>query len=332
MSKEASLQSKIIIETLDQFPNAYSNTLAQLIYDKNPILFKDKERVRSLIRYYRGANGDNLRNRVSDKSRFRIYDEKKDNPFGIPESYADDYPNFNIHIQYNKALIIADSHIPYHDIKAINIALEKGVKDGCKAILLNGDIIDCYQGSKWERDPRNRTIAQEFDALESFIKILSKHFKVYYKLGNHEERFQSVLRIKAPMLIGVPEFEISNILKGRGCDCEVIYKQKIYFGKLPVIHGHEYGIKASVAVNTARSLFLKTNKSAACAHSHRTSEHSDKSIDDKTISCFSIGCMCNMNPEYAVLNKWNQGFAEVEFDSSGYFEFRNYRVDNGKIY
>lgn len=330
MAKNKShVKSELVIEILRQFPNAYSNTLAGLLFEKYPQVFMSKEDARSVIRYYRGAKGNADRNRVITKE--FIKDIDKMNPFALPSSDAEDYPDYCLPRNDNKVLIMSDIHLPYHSIEAVSTAIERGMIEGCNTVLLNGDILDFYSLSRYEKDPRNRHFALELDSLKQFLDVLETHFKVYYKLGNHEERYQSYLRIKAPELIGVSEFELNNIMKSRGSKAEFIYKQKVYLGKLPIIHGHEYGIGLGGSVNTARSLFLKTNKSAACGHSHRTSEHTETDIDGKTVACWSIGCLCDLHPEYAILNKWNHGFATCEFDSAGDFELKNYKIVNGKV-
>lgn len=326
MSKKT-IKAEVVIELLKQFPNAYSKPLARMLFEKYPQLYKDVEDARTMIRYYRGSAGQEKREKIAIKE----FVKEEYNPYGIPNSDAEDYPDYHLPKHNNKVLILNDLHLPYHSVEAVNVAIDRGVKEGCNTVVLNGDIADYYSLSRWEKDPRNRHFALELDILKEYLDILERLFSVFYKLGNHEERYQSYLRTRAPELIGVSEFEFSNIMKSRGSKAEFIYKQKIYLGKLPIIHGHEYGIGLGGSVNTARSLFLKTNKSSACGHSHRTSEHTETDIDGKTVACWSIGCLCDLHPEYAILNKWNHGFATCEFDGNGDFEFKNYRIINGKV-
>jgi hypothetical protein len=50
------------------------------------------------------------------------------------------------------------------------------------------------------------------------------------------------------------------------------------------------------------------------------------------ITCWSIGCLCGLHPEYAPLNKWVHGFAIVHGESEdGYFEVENKRIVEGRI-
>jgi len=105
----------------------------------------------------------------------------------------------------------------------------------------------------------------------------------------------------------------------------------IYAGRLPILHGHEYGGFGVGGVNPARGLSLKSFSSSLVGHSHRTSSHSERDINDKVMSWFSTGCLCGLHPEYAILNKWNQGFCYIDTDGQE-FAVNNFKIHKGKVY
>jgi hypothetical protein len=48
--------------------------------------------------------------------------------------------------------------------------------------------------------------------------------------------------------------------------------------------------------------------------------------------CWTIGCLCDLKPEYAPYNKWNHGFSIVDADSGGaYGAVYNLRIVDGGI-
>jgi hypothetical protein len=47
--------------------------------------------------------------------------------------------------------------------------------------------------------------------------------------------------------------------------------------------------------------------------------------------CFSTGCLCDLRPAYAVLNKWNHGGAIVTVHDGGEFDVENFRIASGKV-
>ena len=79
--------------------------------------------------------------------------------------------------------------------------------------------------------------------------------RMIYKIGNHEERWEKYMWLKAPELSGVSEFEIYDILNFSKYGVEEVKgKQKIKAGNhLTIIHGHEM-FNSTAPVNFARTL------------------------------------------------------------------------------
>lgn len=254
------------------------------------------------------------------------------NPFNLPESFEESYEHYHVPPQYKNWLVMSDLHVPYHNIGAISECLNYGIQKKIDAILINGDAMDCYQLSKFNPDPRQRSLKEEVAALSDFLDIITKIAPVFWKLGNHEERLEHLLIRNAPVLLGIEEFQLENLLHTRARNIEVIKDQRIiYIGHLPVVHGHELQMKG-VSVNPARSLFLKTKKSALCGHLHQTSSHNEPTIDGKLISTWSTGHLGDPHPKYARINKWNHGCARIEVDDTGNFEVINLRLIGNKLF
>jgi predicted phosphodiesterase len=321
------LSTEIVIEALKLYPNLPSLSLARKIYADNIEVFKSVEAARSSIRYQRGAVGKSQREALADKSHMTEW-----NKYKLPESDGEDYDPFYIDGE-QKILILADVHIPYHDIEAIQVALDYAKDRDITTVLLNGDIIDFHQLSYFMKDPRKRHVKGELDALKSFLNIIRKTFpkaKIIYKIGNHEERLENYLKTKAPELLDVIDWELSNYIpQDLGIEW-VSDKRIIKAGKLNILHGHELRIN-SINVNPARTTFLKTYESSVIGHSHRTSEHTESSLNGEIITCWSVGALCWLHPHWTPINKWNHGFATVRVDSDGYFNVKNRRIINGEV-
>lgn len=255
-----------------------------------------------------------------------------ENPFNLPDSFEESYEHYHVPPQYRNWLIISDLHIPYHNIRAITESLNYGIAKNIDAILINGDLIDFYWLSNFEKNPMKRSVPEELIAVEEFLKVLRGIAPVFYKFGNHDERLIHFLRRHAIVIIGTKESELENLLHLRANKIEWIKDQRIvYVGHLPVVHGHELRL-ANVSVNPARSLFLKTKKTALCGHLHRTSQHNETALDGKLISTWSVGHLGEAHPEYARINGWNWGCARVEVNSDGDFEVINLRINDNKLF
>jgi predicted phosphodiesterase len=308
--------------------------LARIMYGKNKLTFKDTEDARTSLRYIEGKSGTRDRKYVMNKEFFRK-EARSLNPYNLPESDESDYKPF-IFKGHKRIAVFSDIHAPFHNITALTAAINFTKKEKPDALLLNGDTIDCHQLSRFIRDPKKRNFKQELDTFKSLFEVFEKQLKckIYFKIGNHEERYEHFLYQKAGELVGIEEFEFSNIIKARARGIEVISdKRYMQMNELCGIHGHEYIGGISAPVNPARGLFLRSKVSCFQGHNHQTSEHTEPTLTGKMVTTFSIGCLSELHPQYMPLNKWNNGFAIVDLDSNGRnYEFRNKRILNGNVF
>jgi predicted phosphodiesterase len=330
MSKLVSV--KYIEELLEKFPDVATMTLAKKAYKDQPKLFISLENARNLIRYRRGQSGSKHRKRLIDKTHIKelTYDT---NPFKLPESKTEPRETLKLPKSLKKVLILSDIHFPYHDNKAITAALKFGKDENIDAIFINGDLMDFYQLSFHEKDPRLTSIPDELDMAREFFKSLHSHFPkalIYYIPGNHEYRLERYLRIKAPELLDMTEFKLDVILKCGELKVNYIaHGTKCYFGKLLVEHGDK--MKGAGGVNPARTLSLRLKRHAICGHFHRTQENTSKIYDGEVIVTYSTGCLCELEPRYLEINEHNHGFAIVEMDGDN-FTVLNKKIINGKVF
>ena len=253
--------------------------------------------------------------------------------YDLPESYSNDFTPYEI--KQSRVLIISDLHFPYQNNKAVEVALDYGKSKKVDCILINGDLIDFANISRHEKDWRHRSITDEFDAVKSFLKSLRLNFpktKIVYKLGNHDERWEKFLYAKAPEVFDMPEFQLEIILKLGELKIDIVKdKRPIKLGKLTVLHGHE--LMGMGGVNPARAIFTKTLEDTLTGHYHRTSSHSEPTMNNRLINVHSQGCLCDMNPMFMPINKWNLGFSYVELNikTDEYF-LDNKKIVNNKVY
>ena len=318
---------EIVLEHLEKYPDVNSLTLAKIICVKYPDLVVEK--VRSSIRYFRGNKGNKNRNDIKLKQFMRAND-------GNYNIKAVNISTQDFIFPHKKPLIVSDIHLPYHDINAIEIALEKAYKDNVDSIYLNGDILDFYQVSRFTKEGGAMSIKEERDMFFEFIGWINENFDVpiYFKAGNHEERLAKYINEKAPDLAQLPELSLSGFLKLDELDIQFVDgRQKAMMGKLIVVHGHEFGESIFSPVNPARGLFLRAKSTTLAGHNHQTSEHHENNLKNDSMACFSTGCLCQLTPNYRpfAYTKWNHGFAIVEIDEDESFEVSNYRIIDGKV-
>lgn len=318
---------------IKRFPKTSIRALARKLYKDNPELYTDIEDARGRIRYCVGSQGENSRKKVSG---LITKAKRTANPLdGFPEGdkyFKDGWSP--ISLGGAKVAVLSDLHVPYHDKEACLAAIKHAKKQGCTDVLINGDFLDIHNMSKFCKDPRKKNFAQELKYGKDILNRIRDTFSgdITLKLGNHDERYEHFLYNKAAELLDVEDFEMDRLLRLDEIGVRYVKdKRRIKLGKLWVIHGHELPRGISDPVNPARGLYLRTKTTSLCGHWHRTSEHTETSMDEEMVTCWSTGCLCDLRPEYSPINKWNHGFAIVTVEASGDFEVDNYRILNGKV-
>lgn len=311
------------------YPGLLDTQLARKLTYARPDIFPDFEQARDSVKYVRGHHGQDKR-----EVRERLGKEKYFTPgnIKIPPAKIIDRTPVQLPESCKNILILPDIHCPFHDSEALLIALEYGYQKNIDTIVLNGDYVDFHKISYFGRKRQDFRLGDEVELSRNLLKELRKNFsgKIYYLKGNHEIRLERLLEGCSDELIGIPEFEIKYILHCIEHEIEVIDDERlVMIGKLPIHHGHYVFKGRSIPVNPARTAYLKTKSSILCSHLHRTSEHSETDMTGKMDTCWSTGCLCELNPSYdPIVTKWNLGFARVRIiDEDG-----NYRVSNKRIY
>jgi UDP-2,3-diacylglucosamine pyrophosphatase LpxH len=323
------------VQYLKDHPTMPLLTLAKLMHKEEPKVFTDVEQTRRMLRGYTGAGGKTTRidpdkhgtRRVKGVSGADAWKEM------MPESQHESLEPWVCPKSIRSILILSDVHIPYHSEAAVRLAIQHGIDNNVDAVLLNGDIMDMYSASQHEKDPRKRDLKNEIEQTKQFLSMLRKAFDgkpIYYRAANHEYRLERYLMKYAEILLGMPEFELPNLLGLRTLGIEYIRPQvPMHLGKLTVLHGDEY--RGSGGVNPARWLSLRTGDNSMVGHFHRSSTHFDRTVRGDTRGWWSIGCLCCLDPEWLRFTQWQNGFAIVNLNPDGSFEVENFIIEKGKI-
>jgi hypothetical protein len=322
----------IVKKYLEKYPNLPTLTLAKKIFKENSLYFKTVEQVRSKIRYYRGSKGSYCLKNLGDTK--YLSEEKRNMKYNLPESIKQEYSPYKI--VCNKALIFGDVHIPFHDVQAIETMFDYTVDMDIDTIIINGDFMDCFEISSFDKEPNVIRFKEERKLAKIFLQELKRIYpkaQIYYKFANHEARFQTYLIKKAPEIFDFDEFRLDVLLDLFNMGIKYIEEERfiIINGELKILHGHEYKKAVFSPANPARTTFLRTKANTLTNHFHQTSAHTEQTIDNKTLSCWSIGCLCELNPKYMPLNKHNHGFAiYTKFDDE-FWTVENKIIIKGRV-
>lgn len=315
------MRREIIVDALRRFESLPNRTIARYILQQHGSLFDGNlELIRDRIRYITNKQGAKHRARSGERV---LRDGKK---LVLPKTWRTQRTPHKI--SPGRWLGLFDVHVPFHEPIPINAAIAYGKEHNVDGILFGGDLQDCEAVSFWKSSRRPK-FDEEIEMLLDFLDFIDQEFpgipKVW-KPGNHEYRLPRYYQSKAPELIGLPlaAFDTVLSLESRGITMLDDYFQIIMAGKLPILHGHE--VRISRAVNPARGLFLRTKSWALCGHCHTTSEHSTRDIGGTLITTWSVGCLCDLSPDYNPYGDWNWGFCMIDVQKNGNFVVTNKRI------
>lgn len=246
---------------------------------------------------------------------------------GLPEPEVEQYEDYRIDTA-GAWLVVSDIHLPYHDKRAIEAAVREAERRSVAGVILNGDVLDFYQCSRFSKDPSKPRIKTEIEKGRQLLEWLRSRFpraRLVFKEGNHDERLRNFLADRAPELFDLDDLHLPNLLRADGVGVEWVGDRRvIQLGKLPVIHGHEY--RGSGGVMPARWLFIRAWSNALCGHFHQPSHFPATSLDNREMGVWSTGCACFLHPYYSRKNAWRHGYAVVEVNAGGTFEVTNREV------
>jgi predicted phosphodiesterase len=319
-------RQRIVRDACEKFPDKASRSLARALFKKYPRDFPNLEATLTSVRKERGATGKHNLKHSSNGTVMRLP--------ALPKSMATPWLPFDLPSKMLGSL--SDLHIPYHSKEAIQVAVKDLKKYKCDTILINGDGLDFYQISRFTKGPGRPSVKEELMMTNQFLKYLRAHFpkaRSVWKMGPHEERWDAFMMQRAPEVFDLTEDTWQKCAGFEKHGVELVKDGRIIMvGKLPVLHGHELPKGITNPVNPARGAFLRTLDCVLIGHHHRTSEHTERTMLGRTISTKSQGCLCDLSPEYARINRWDHGYAIVEVSKSGDYHCMLRKIINGKPY
>lgn len=215
-----------------------------------------------------------------------------------------------------KIVQINDLHIPYHDKKTLDV-FYKFLKDvKVDKIVIAGDLLDFYELSTFDKDPKRRfTIQDEIDICYEILKDLKALCpEIHFIKGNHESRLKKFLW-KNPSLASIKVLELPKLLNLDSLGIEYHDLEYVY-RKFRFTHG---SIVRQDSGASAKAELLKYGSSMASGHTHRLSMFV-KTDARGTVGAYEGGCMCELTPEYIQgTPNWTQGFLVFDFNNDRFY-------------
>lgn len=222
-----------------------------------------------------------------------------------------------------RAIVANDFHYPFHDPKMVSL-WQKFIKDfKPDTIIINGDLLDMWELSDFDKDPRNESkFTKEVELGKNFFKDLRYELPqahIVYVFGNHEYRFQKYLIRHAAAISELLSLE--DLLKLDDVDIEVAnsgLKESFYpYGHLYISHFNKVSQHGGW---TAKQLVDKYMVSILHGHTHRVGSNLRSTLDGRTLGGWDNGCMCDLKPQYILAPNWCHAFSVVYKWPDGRFQ------------
>jgi hypothetical protein len=293
-------------EYIKKYPKLGNRTIARILHEDYPDIFKSIENGRDSVRLLKGSKGNKERNKTPQLPRYLTNEDV--------ENHEDWTEPFVIHEK--RIGVMGDLQGIFADEIATNLVIDRFKEEGIKVILINGDLIDNYWLSRFGKSRRYRNFLEELHTTRSFLEKLSKDFKIYYKYGNHEKRFDDYVLTYASEFEGI--ITLQDQLKLAENKIEYIgHLKQINFGDLVIMHGHEKPGKFSPQqigksiIKWWQSYTGKLEVKVMVSHHHIMDVYSERNLDGTISYGYAVGCLCK-RMSYSPYGRMQQGGAICE--------------------
>jgi UDP-2,3-diacylglucosamine pyrophosphatase LpxH len=210
---------------------------------------------------------------------------------------------------------LSDIHIPFQDDGFVREALAQIRARKPDAVDLVGDIADCYQLSRFDKNPLTRAsfrdeLQQVGEFLDAVRKAAGPKASIVYTAGNHEDRLRKYLWSRASELAGIRGLNLPELLdlKRRGITWHG-YDSGYRVGPVHFHHGSKL---SKISGGTARLMVETSGSSVVCGHSHRQGFFARTEWAGRTLRGYELGCLCRQDPEYVHGRpNWQPGFGFI---------------------
>ena len=237
-------------------------------------------------------------------------------------------------------VVFGDVHIPFQDDVALGLALSFIEREKPDRVVINGDFLDCYDVSSFDKNPDRKArfkdeIAHGREVLGELRRVSGKA-EIIYIYGNHEHRLSRYLNTEARALKGLAGLTIEEQLhldeldiQFVDCHADKFIDTYIRIGELLIGH---FAKVSPYSGYTAKNLLDQYGMSLIQAHVHSMGS-SNKVLETGPVMGWEGGCLCSLDPHYTKQKKWMHGFHVVHMNRGGeFFHVEPVSIIDGKYF
>lgn len=241
-----------------------------------------------------------------------------------------------------RTIVVAnDHHVPFHNKAGVENWLNFCRDQQPDIIVLNGDFLDCYSISRFNKEPGMPSLQDEIDEGLAVLEKLRRYCptaELWYTEGNHEARLKHLIKVQHG-LYGLKAFELESLLEFDRLGINYKdYGDILFFGDLAIYHGE---VTRSRSGYSARGELEKGGfKNIITGHTHRMGFYMQKTYTGNRQALENGGLFDIEQCEYALNPNWQNGFCIVhQKEDTGWMQINPIYVQydgsfmwNNKIY
>jgi predicted phosphodiesterase len=210
----------------------------------------------------------------------------------------------------------SDMHFPYHDIQAIESFLWMVQQIQPDRVVLNGDIADFFQLSRFNLSgDRIDSLQEEIDMANEFRRLVrakAPNAVVDETEGNHDSRVITYVHKNAQALKSLHALKPEALFRYR--ELEINWHPGAGFllrKHFLVKHGSFVRGEAGAS---AKAEFMAAGISGISGHTHRLAPYKKSGYTPRV--WWEQGCLCRLDPDYIIGKpNWEQGVMVGEFST-----------------
>ena len=227
-----------------------------------------------------------------------------------------------------RSVIVNDIHFPFEHKAAYKLFLRILKDSKASELVLNGDILDCYNLSNHIKNPEIKLyFEEEIEYAKVKFKEIRSIFKkkIVFLAGNHCSRMERQLSNQCPHFFKY--IDLPKLLELESLGIEWI----------PFTPNQQYNVLGSKLIakhtpigNNAQTTINRANCSVIFGHNHQIHENQKVTLDGHCIRGISNGCLVDKNNpsmQYvASHHQWNLGFSVVTVLDNGIWLNQNIHI------
>lgn len=228
--------------------------------------------------------------------------------------------------RYKTVLVGSDFHDIDCDEFVLSVFIDTARRLQPDVIVLNGDVFDCYDSSKYDKDIRELKIVERFEFVKekifSPLREACPNSQMDLILGNHEWRIVNLLAAKTPNIRVI----LSDVMGLTLADVFGLEKYRINLvSKVDLAAFTEADRKKELRKNfrvyydcfvVGHFKDLSTGMSGSSGHCHRPHTQTYTNLVRGKLSWVETGCMCHTEAGYVQhRDKWGQSFLIAHIDT-----------------